>query len=126
MKMKSAFFLLFAVLVCCFLWLQRNNFVSPIANSVGGAVVVNRAERVASKPEQAEPPVRAGGVVNSASELLGFECRSEPECESNVLGASSPKEARWLIARGYPSPTRLVELEGMSIDQLQRLAKQGD
>lgn len=60
-----------------------------------------------------------------ARTTLGYLCPAGPECESDLLGASSTEEAEWLIRNGYPSTEELKRLSSLSDSQLKKEADAG-
>jgi hypothetical protein len=69
------------------------------------------------------------GVYDRAS-LERYQCAvgSAPECETNLLKASSIDEAAWLLRNGFPTLESVEEVDSRTanIGQLKRLAAEGD
>ncbi len=63
--------------------------------------------------------------VAEQSAVLAYLCERGPVCDSDILGAKDPEEARWLLQNGYPSSEQLKRFNAMSDDQLKREADSG-
>lgn len=84
------------------------------------------AEISESKASPSSTGVAAGDTSNRPGpSTLAYLCEAGPACESDVLGASTADEAKWLMQNGYPSPEQLERFEAMSNDQLKKEADSG-